>query len=124
MIRFLVAFMVLVMCTSCITRVETSLDDAGPVKVDGLLDCTSNASWSMQGTPSPDAEGAETADAAIREALEAWVDRFDGRIEIIGETVGSLVLDGREQVVVTATKLPAGGWLVTTTDGCEGFELR
>jgi hypothetical protein len=43
-------------------------------------------------------------------------------VTVIGEGLGSLVVDGREVVVAIASEAPAGGWLVLTLTGCGGFE--
>ena len=124
MIRTTLTLILMVMCAACITSVETSFDDDGPVKTDGELDCTSLMQWSLQGAPAPDAMGSVTAEEALRDDLDRYRDRFGGEIEFVREGVGSLVIDGREQVVSVASRTAGGGWFVTTTSGCESFELN
>jgi hypothetical protein len=43
-------------------------------------------------------------------------------VKVLEESLGSLVVNGREVVVAIATEMPAGGWLVLTLTGCGGFE--
>jgi len=77
----------------------------------------------MQASVTADATGAATPEEEISGFLAAWSERFGGDIVHIRKGVGALVLDGSEVVVAIATPAPAGGWIVLTTVGCEGFQV-
>ncbi|HEY7468467.1 MAG TPA: hypothetical protein VIC07_02895 [Acidimicrobiia bacterium] len=47
--------------------------------------------------------------------------RHGGEVVVDDEWVGLLVVNGRDVVVVIAAEAPAGGWIVTTSRGCDGF---
>ncbi|MDH3306846.1 MAG: hypothetical protein OEO77_04945 [Acidimicrobiia bacterium] len=109
-----------VLLSSCVTSQTTTND--GPVLVDGIPDCLGLAHWGMDAAASPDAEGAPTAQQALLEYLEPARVDFGGGIVTINETTASLVVDGRDQLVAFASEAPAGGWIVVSAEGCEGFE--
>lgn len=71
----------------------------------------------MSGDPDP-----ERPAQALQASLQPFVDRHDGRIVMVGDVVWSVVLNEREQVISQATEVPAGGWVVSTTEGCAGYE--
>lgn len=92
--------------------------------IDGEPDCSAvDGGWSMQASLGPDAVGAPTPEEEINGFLAAWANRFGGDIVHIRQGVGALVVDGAEVVVAVATPAPAGGWIVSTTVGCEGFQM-
>ena len=94
----------------------------GPAPLDGNLDCANDSSWGEQGATIGDTPGMPTADEAVQSALQTFLDRHGGEIIVISEGVGSLVLDDREQVVAIASEVDAGGWIVFTISGCQGFQ--
>ena len=94
----------------------------GPAPIDGQLDCANDAGWGQTGSIDPTVPGLPTADEAVLAIIEPFADRHGGELVVIGEGVTSLVVDGREQVVVTAVEVDAGGWVVTSVSGCQGFE--
>ena len=94
--------------------------DVGPAEIDGQLDCAYDESWIEQGSFDPDIPGDATAEEAIQASLAPHQERYGGEI-IVNETTGSIVVDGREQVVALATEVPAGGWAVATVSGCGAF---
>jgi hypothetical protein len=96
--------------------------DTGPAAVDGELDCADENSWYVSGTPDITAQGAGSAEDAMRKTLERFRERHGGEIVLVGDRVGSLVVDDREQVRVNASEMPAGGWGVLSSEGCAGFE--
>jgi hypothetical protein len=92
--------------------------------IDGELDCINDdTEFSMQGSVPPDATGPPTPEEELRMFLSQWRNEYGGEIVVVGETTGSLVVDGREQVVAHASPAPAGGWNVLTTLFCESFRL-
>jgi hypothetical protein len=50
------------------------------------------------------------------------MENHGGVIVIVDESRGSLVVDDAEVVVGLASEAPAGGWLVLTGLGCDGFD--
>lgn len=95
----------------------------GSGAIDGELDCVNDYRWTMQGSIDPSVPGFPTEEEALTMALEPFVFAHDGEIVFVDETVGSLVVDQREQVVARAGEVPAGGWTVLVVEACEGFEL-
>jgi len=95
----------------------------GPAGIDGELDCASESSWAMQGSIDPTKPGLPGAEEAVRSSLDWYAERYGGEIVIVSEGVASLVVDQREQVVARAVEVSAGGWVVTTLLGCNGFEF-
>lgn len=85
--------------------------------IDGSLDCPNGDTWGQDGTPAPDAVGAETAEIALREALAPFADKHGGEIMIEGAR-GSLVSGFDERVVASATQMDNGTWVVVTIGGC------
>jgi hypothetical protein len=96
--------------------------ETGPAGIDGELDCANESSWVMTGTIDPTLPGVATAEEAVSSSLDWYAERYGGEIVIVSEGVGSLVVDRREQVVARAVEVSAGGWVVTTVLGCDGFE--
>lgn len=94
---------------------------SGPARIDGKLDCDGDVSWTQQASFLPDTIGDPTPEDALVGFLDQWRQRYGGEIVLAGEAAGSLVVDGREQVVASASEAPAGGWLVATTVGCDGY---
>jgi len=97
--------------------------ETGPAEIDGELDCASDSSWGMMGAIDPTIPGVATSEEAVRSSLEWYADRYGGEIVLIGDGVGALVVDQREQVVARAIEVAAGGWVVTTLLGCDGFDF-
>ncbi|MFQ5554177.1 MAG: hypothetical protein ACE5GC_02255 [Acidimicrobiia bacterium] len=93
-----------------------------PPVLDGDLDCSTDGGWGMQGLLSADASGPPSPVEALQEALGPWQTDFGGDVAMTGPSRASLVLEGREVVHAIASEAPAGGWAVTTFQGCEGFE--
>jgi hypothetical protein len=50
------------------------------------------------------------------------MENHGGVIAMVDESQGSLVVDEAEVVIGQATEAPAGGWLVLTGLGCDGFD--
>lgn len=92
--------------------------DVGPADIDGQLDCVNDESWFEQGSLDPDTPGVSTAEEAIRTSLTPHQERYGGEIILVDEDTGSIVVEGREQVVASALEVPAGGWAVATVSGC------
>jgi hypothetical protein len=96
--------------------------ETGPAPIDGELDCADETSWVIQGGFDPSVPGLPTAEEALRSILEPYAERHGGDIVLVEATIGSLVVEQREQVVARASEVPAGGWSVDTVVGCTGFE--
>jgi hypothetical protein len=92
--------------------------DVGPADIDGQLDCVNDERWFEQGSSGPDTPGASTPEEAIRESLKRYQERYGGEIVLVAEELGSVVVEGREQVVASASQVPAGGWAVASVSGC------
>jgi hypothetical protein len=90
--------------------------------VDGQLDCVTKSTWIGTAAVPEDTVGSASPESAMEEALDPYLIRRGGEIVQVDERLGSLVVDGREAVVVTVSEAPAGGWIVLTTAGCEEFE--
>jgi hypothetical protein len=93
-----------------------------PAAIDGALDCVSDRTWQEIIDYAPDAEGKPTARDAVVEALKPFNDHYAGEVVLNGTGTGSLVVGGREQVLVHASAAPAGGFLVSLIEHCDGFE--
>jgi hypothetical protein len=74
----------------------------------------------QQASIDPAALGAATSHDVVDEVVKQYQSMHGGTIALPVATVASLVIDGREQVVVSAQKLP-GGWFVSSIQNCEGF---
>ena len=96
--------------------------ETGPAAVDGMLDCAGDVRWTIQASLDPTVPGRPTPGAALVAGLAPYADRYSGEV-VIDAGFGSLVVEGREQVVARPSEVPAGGWAVVTLGGCEGFEL-
>lgn len=92
--------------------------DIGPADIDGQLDCANDESWFEQGSLDPDTPGDPTAEGAIRASLVPYQERYGGEIILVDERTGSIVVEGREQVISLASEVSAGGWGVATVSGC------
>jgi hypothetical protein len=66
--------------------------------------------------------GSPTPDAALEGMLGTFLRERGGEVMLFDEGLASLVVDGREVAVAIASEAPAGGWIVLTLTGCEGFE--
>lgn len=95
-----------------------SLEGTSTTAPNGQVDCDSDLVITMQASILPDAEGVPTVQGALEDHLSSF---GGGAIEYIGGRTGSLVVDGKERVVASATEAPAGGWVVLTTRHCEGY---
>ena len=110
--------------TACASDRDNTLDRDAFSSADGALDCMNDdTEFSMQGSVPADATGPPTPEEELRMFLSEWRSKYGGEIVLVDETTGSLVVDGREQVVAHATPAPAGGWNVLTTLFCESFRL-
>jgi hypothetical protein len=94
----------------------------GPAPLDGSLDCANDAGWGQQGSIDPTVPGLPTPGDALLSALQPFLDKHGEKYVSIGEGTASIVVDDREQVVAVATEVDAGGWVVTSISGCQGFE--
>jgi len=89
--------------------------------LDGGLDCLQNGSWAVSGDPGSEASGPDTAEEAVSRFLARYQRRYGGDVVVLGAG-GSLVVDGKEVVVVgSPSTAPAGGWILLGVSGCEGF---
>lgn len=95
--------------------------EAAPI--DGELDCANGSGWVMQAGFDPDVPGDPNPEDAVSDVIQPYHDAHGGEIVYIDDNTASLVVDQREQVVVSASELPAGGWAVSTISGCERYEL-
>jgi hypothetical protein len=95
---------------------------ADPAPADGDLDCETELTWSERGSVPEGTKGLADPGDAVEAYLSPFLENHDGTIAMIGETEGSLVVDGAEVVVGRASGAPAGGWLVLTGVGCDGFD--
>ncbi len=92
---------------------------------DGVLDCTDDSSWVINGSPDPNATGFATDEAAFGETLamhRAVNDDLRGP-EIIRPGLASFVnSENREVVVVIASEVSPGNWFTTSESGCSGYD--
>ena len=92
---------------------------------DGVLDCTDDSSWGIQGTPDPEAEGFATADDALADTFAPFI-RDNGELQgpqQIDETRASLLnAQNHEVVLASASEIAPDNWFVVTVSGCSGFE--
>jgi len=90
--------------------------------VDGELDCETAITWSEQGSVVEGTAGLADPGDAVEAYLSPFVESHGGAIEMVDTAIGSLVVDGAEVVVGSASELSAGGWIVLTGNGCDGFD--
>jgi hypothetical protein len=95
---------------------------ADPVVADGELDCETELTWSEEGSVPEGTKGLADPGDAVEAYLTPFMENHGGVIAIVDESQGSLVVDEAEVVVGLATEAPAGGWLVLTGLGCDGFD--
>jgi len=76
----------------------------------------------MQARIDPSIPGEPTPKEALRLALEPSQERYGGEIVFVDEDTASLVVQQREQVTANAVEVPAGGWAVSSVEGCQGHE--
>jgi hypothetical protein len=93
-----------------------------PHAPDGVLDCAEDETWFEQGSVLPGTVGSPTPEEALAEVLNRFQERLGGEILVVTDSLGSLVVDGREEVVGIISEAPAGGWIVTTVTGCGPYE--
>ena len=105
-----------------IVSYDPGRDGSSPFAPDGVLDCPTDVTWVEQGSVLEGTVGSPTPDAALEEALGAFLRNGSGEVKMLDQGLGSLVVDGREVVAAIVTEAPAGGWLVLTLTGCGGFE--
>ena len=89
---------------------------------DGQLDCVDDSEWTEQGQVPEGTVGLDSQKAAAEAYLTPFMEQHGGEIVMVDLTTGSLVLDSREVVWGSAHEMPAGGWLVLTGVGCDGFD--
>ena len=98
----------------------------GPVDkefiADGVLDCGDDSEWTEQGTVPEDTVGLGSEQAAVEAYLTPFMEQHGGEIVTVDLNTGSLVIEDREVVTGSANEMPAGGWLVLTGSGCDGFD--
>lgn len=90
------------------------------VVIDGQLDCTDDIRFETTHDYTFDASGPDAPEDAIEAYIGRYVQEGDA-VHIDGDT-GTVVRDGREVVRVTAGPLPAGGWGISSEQGCAGAE--
>jgi ABC-type glycerol-3-phosphate transport system substrate-binding protein len=95
---------------------------AHPASADGELDCQTELTWTEQGSVPEGTTGLANPEAAVEAYLSPFMENHGGVIVIVDESRGSLVVDHVEVVVGLASEAPAGGWLVLTGLGCDGFD--
>ena len=96
--------------------------DTGAAPIDGTLDCANGYRWVMQAGIDPSVPGEPTPEEALRFALEPFQKRYGGEIVFVDEDTASLVVQQRERVTANAVEVPAGGWAVSSVEGCQGYE--
>jgi hypothetical protein len=89
---------------------------------DGELDCDPATVWAEEGSVPEGTSGLGEASAAIDAYLEPFLANHGGEIVLVADLQGSLVVEGSEVVIGTASELPEGGFLVLAGAGCEGFD--
>jgi hypothetical protein len=95
---------------------------AEPAPAEGELDCETELTWSEEGSVPEGTAGLADPGDAVEAYLSPFMENHGGEIVMVDEDLGSLVVDGAEVVVGLATETPAGGWLVLTGLGCDGFD--
>jgi ABC-type glycerol-3-phosphate transport system substrate-binding protein len=93
-----------------------------PAPADGEPDCETELTWSEEGSVPEGTAGLADPGDAVEAYLSPFIENHGGEVVMVNETQGSLVVDGQEVVVGIATESPAGGWLVLTGLGCDGFD--
>ena len=91
--------------------------------IDGELDCADDYRWGMQPAIDPEAEFAESAEAALAYFWDEMTARYGGEVVMVDEFTFSLVLFDREQVVARAGEVSPGRWAFSSAEGCRGFEV-
>jgi hypothetical protein len=91
---------------------------------DGQLDCAQDITWLEQGDVGPDAHGDPNPQRELDRYLAPWVDTYGGVIAHVGDATASLVIASREVVIARASRAPAGGWIVLSSEGCAAFSLQ
>lgn len=102
------------------TLITCGEPETGPAPIDGVLDCADEREWIEQAGVDGTVPGLPSPEEAVREVLGPYQQSSGGEIVLDGNT-GSLVVEDREQVVVRAIEVPAGGWGVETTTWCMDF---
>lgn len=115
MIRALLIGVIVVFLLSACSRADEFV-------ADGALDCESEITWSEQGSVANDALGLPTAEEAVAQYLAPFQSNHGGEVSMVDAATGSLVVERREVVVGVASEAPAGGWLVLTGEGCDGYD--
>lgn len=89
---------------------------------DGQPDCGDDQPWISEADIDLDAPGAPTAEEALLPFLEQWQQLFGGEIAMVGKDTATLTLDGAEIVVASTVQTNSGGFAVTGSTGCDGYE--
>jgi len=89
-------------------------------RADGEPDCGGGQPWAAEPGIDLDAPGAATAEAALRPFLAPWRELFGGEVAMVDENRAAL--DGAEIVVAYTTRTNPGGFAVTGSTGCDGYE--
>ena len=92
---------------------------------DGVLDCTDDSSWVINGSPDPNATGFATDEEAFSDTLAMHLlvnDDLRGP-EIIRPGLASFLnTENREVVVVSASEVSPANWFTATESGCSGYD--
>lgn len=94
----------------------------GPAPIDGELDCANDFMWIEQAAVEPGATGEATSQKALQMALNPFQQEHGGEILELGGDLGSLVVEGREQVVARVSELENGTWDTSVIRGCDGYQ--
>ena len=92
---------------------------------DGVLDCTDDSSWVINGSPDPNATGFATDEEAFSDTLAMHLlvnDNLRGPGIIRPRLASFLNSENREVVVVIASEISPGNWFTTTESGCSGYD--
>ena len=119
---FMILILLSAVAAACSTAEPLDLADFPP---DGVLDCTSDEEWGIQGTPDPNAEGFATASEALADGLAPFMEEHSdlrGPQPIRDATASLLDAQNREVVILSASLASPDNWFVTTLRGCSGFE--
>jgi hypothetical protein len=66
--------------------------------------------------------GSPTAEAALRPFLDQWQAVFGGDVVMVGDDRAALEVDGARVVVASTVRTNDGGFAVSDSTGCDGYE--
>ena len=119
---FLILILLSAVAAACSAAEPLDLAEFPP---DGVLDCTNDESWGIQGDLDPNAEGFATAGEALADGLAPFMEDhsdLQGPQPIRDTTASLLDAQNREVVILSASEASPDNWFVTTLSGCSGFE--